>query len=98
MARSMLAVGMLAALALSMAKRSAKLVVGSVPLRAAIAIALPSLVNTAPRAASLAPFSLLIVDHLECPDMFRSLILLCYFTISGCLFPEDKAHERDGRV
>src|ERR1700683_494072 len=67
MLRWMLAFGMLAAFARSMASRKLKFMSGSAPERAAIAMAFPSLVNTAPRAASLAPFSRLIVDHLECP-------------------------------
>src|SRR5690349_3669380 len=33
-----------------------------------------TLVNTAPRLASLAPFWRLIVDHLECPDIGREYI------------------------
>src|SRR3954470_19280948 len=70
----MLAEGILAALALSIASRSVKFMSGSAPLRAAIAMALPSLVNTAPRAASLAPFSRLIVLHLLCPDIETKLL------------------------
>src|SRR5665213_566700 len=67
MERWMLAAGMLAALARSIARRKLKFMSGSVPARAAMAMALPSLVNTAPRAASLAPFWRLIVDHLLWP-------------------------------
>src|SRR3954463_4258701 len=95
MARSMLLVGMLAPLALSIAKRSQTFMLGSMPARAAIAMALPSFVNTAPRAASLAPFSRLIVDHLECPDMrcFLSLIsvlsylLVYHVSLAFCIGP-----------
>src|SRR6185503_20510179 len=77
MARSILLMGMFTALALSMAKRRAKLLFGSVPARAAMAMALPILVNTAPRAASLAPFSLLIVDHLLCPLIYNLIKDFC---------------------
>jgi hypothetical protein len=66
---TMLALGMFAALAFSIASASAELLAGSVPVRAAIAIWLPNLVNIAPRLASLAPFCLFIVDHLLCPDI-----------------------------
>jgi hypothetical protein len=66
----MFAKGMLAALALSIASLSEKFISGSAPPRAAMAMALPSLVNVAPLAASLAPFCLLMVDHLLCPDIF----------------------------
>ena len=41
------------------------------PARAATAISRATLVNMAPRLASLAPFWRLIVDHLECPDIGR---------------------------
>src|SRR5579863_9427368 len=86
MLRWMLAVGMLAALALSIARRSAKLVSGSVPSRAAMAMALPSLVKTAPRAASLAPFWRLIVDHLECPLIVRLSLIINFHLLFYQLF------------
>src|SRR3989344_1526545 len=70
----MLALGILAALALSTARRKLKFISGSAPLRAATAILLPSLVNTALRAASLAPFCRLIVLHLLCPDIIWFLL------------------------
>src|SRR5690606_22365938 len=63
----------------SIASASAEFIVGSVPLRAAIAIWLPIFVNIAPRFASLAPFSRLILDHLLCPAIFASQDeLYCY--------------------
>src|SRR6185369_1087439 len=99
MLRWMLACGMLAALALSMARRRAKLVSGSAPLRAAMAIMLPSLVNTAPRAASFAPFSRLIVDHFECPDILLiSFFLLCYYSSFSSFAPEHQTNETDRGV
>ena len=82
----MLATGIFACLAFSIAIAKAEFIVGSVPLRAAIAIWLPILVKTAPRFASFAPFSRLIVDHLLCPDIARTpftflsqLLLLYHF-------------------
>ena len=65
-ARSMFSLGILAALALSIAIRRLKLVSGFPPFSlAAIVIRLPALVKIAPRLASEAAFCLLIVDHLE---------------------------------
>jgi hypothetical protein len=61
-----------------------------VPERAAIAIWLPNLVKIAPRFASLAPFWRLIVDHLECPDIYtyfsKFKVLLKAFLIYKTLF------------
>src|SRR6187200_3344024 len=70
MARSMLSLGMFAPRALSIARRSEKLVLASPPpSRAATVMARASLVNSAARFLSAAPFLCLIVDHFECPDM-----------------------------
>src|SRR5688572_9244417 len=77
--RWILAIGMFAARALSMARRSAKFMSGSAPLFAAKAIALASFVKIAPRLASFTPFWRLIVAHLECPDI--PIYLVFYLTI-----------------
>src|SRR5688500_8501225 len=70
MARSMLSLGMLAALARWTASRSLKfIVVSPPPCFAARMISRESFVKTAPRLASAAPFWRLIVDPLECPDI-----------------------------
>src|SRR5688572_1992332 len=70
MARSMLSLGMFAALARWTASRSLKfIVVSPPPCLAARMISRESFVKTAPRLASAAPFWRLIVDHLECPDI-----------------------------
>ena len=62
----MLSLGMLAARALSTARRRRGFAAGSgPPSLAAVAISRISLVNTLPRRASAAPFFRLIVDHLE---------------------------------
>jgi hypothetical protein len=55
----------LAFLAFWTASRSRGLVSGLPPLRAAIEISLINLPNNLPRAASVAPFLRLIVDHFE---------------------------------
>ena len=68
----MLLFGMFACFAFSIASASAEFIAGSTPPRAAIAIWLPIFVKTAPRFASFAPFSRLIVDHLLCPDIVFS--------------------------
>src|SRR5438309_5630159 len=74
MARLMLSIGMFTERALSIARRSRKFASGSPPpARAATMISRATFVNTAPRFASLAPFWRLIVDHLECPDIARSI-------------------------
>ena len=66
----MLSLGMLAARALSITRRSRGLPFGSPPpIRAAVAISRISLVKTLPRLASMAPFLRRIVAHLEWPDM-----------------------------
>src|ERR1700722_17584090 len=78
----MLAVGMLADLAFSIAKRRVKFMVGSAPFRAAIAIALPSLVKSAPLFESVTAFWRLMVAHLECPDILDP----CYFATSICYY------------
>ena len=66
MARSILAAGMLAALALLTAKRNEKFISGSPPpCLAAIEIKLAILVNDAPRLASAAAFLCLILCHFE---------------------------------
>src|SRR5688572_28201841 len=77
-ARWMLLLGMFACLAFSIASANAEFISGSVPLRAAIAIWLPILVKIAPRLASFAPFSRLIVDHLLCPDIAVLRLACCY--------------------
>ena len=69
MARSMLAAGTPAALALLMAVRSWKLPSGSAPALAATLISRPSRVNTAPRLASTTALVRLICDHLLWPAM-----------------------------
>src|ERR687891_415368 len=71
MVRAMLSMGILLALALSIASRSRKLVSGSPlpPSRTARAMSRLSLVNSTPRLTSLAPFWRLMVDHLEWPDI-----------------------------
>jgi hypothetical protein len=56
--------------------RKPKLVLISAPPRAEIWISRASRVKTLPRAASLAPFLRLMVDHFECPDMTRFSFLL----------------------
>src|SRR5919112_4012977 len=70
MARSMVSLGMLPALASRIALRRRALPSGSPPpLRAATVISLINLVNSLPRLASSAPFLCLILCHLECPDI-----------------------------
>jgi hypothetical protein len=69
MARSMLFAGMLTDFAPAMAVRSRGFMFGSAPARAASVISLMYLVNTFPRAWSVAPFLRLIVAHFEWPDM-----------------------------
>src|SRR5512136_888960 len=79
MARSMLSLGMFAALALRMAVRRRGLVSWSPPpILAAMLISLISLVNIWPRLASARPFLCLMVCHLLWPDM----LVLPYFRTS----------------
>src|SRR5438105_2897370 len=67
MARSIVSLGMLPALASAMALRRRALASGSPPpVRAATVISLISLVKSLPRLASSAPFLCLMVCHLEC--------------------------------
>ena len=76
MARLMFSFGMLFIFALAMQSRKRELVLGSGPPPSLIATAssLPILVKILPLAASVFSFFLLIVDHLECPDIcFASL-------------------------
>src|SRR5262245_65410716 len=78
MARSMLSLGMLAARALSITRRSRGLLPGSPPpRRAAVAISRISLVKIFPRLASRAPFLRLMVAHLEWPDMIAGVARAC---------------------
>src|SRR5258707_11532902 len=74
MARSIVSLGMLPALASRTALRKRALPSGSPPpLRAATVISLINFVKSLPRLASSAPFLCLILCHLECPDIeFRS--------------------------
>jgi hypothetical protein len=70
MARSMFSLGMLAARALSIARRSRGLPAGSAPpWREAIESSRISWVKSLPRFASEAAFLRLIVAHLEWPDI-----------------------------
>ncbi len=70
MARSMLSLGIDAALAFATAFSSAALVSGSPPpSRAATVIARASFVKAAPRRESTIAFLCFIDAHLECPDM-----------------------------
>src|SRR4030042_5906690 len=64
-----------------MANRRRKLLSGSLPpSRTATISSLPSLVKSWPFLMSVAPFCLLIFDHLECPDIFYIPPLGCPFT------------------
>src|SRR6185295_179445 len=65
--------GMLSALASSIALRKRAFPAGSPPPRAATVSSLISLENILPRLASMAPFLCLIECHLECPDMITCL-------------------------
>jgi hypothetical protein len=68
--------GIFSALAVAMAERSLGFASGSPPpILAATVISLISLVKILPRLASIAPFFLLMVLHLECPDTFTSSFL-----------------------
>src|SRR4029453_16409708 len=74
MARSMVSLGMLPALASRMALRKRALASGSPPPeRAATVISLMNLVKSLPRLASVAPFLCLIECHFECPDIEKIL-------------------------
>ena len=69
-ARSMLSLGIEAALALRIAFSRAAFASGSPPpSRAATVTARASFVNAAPRRESTIAFLCLMLDHLECPDM-----------------------------
>src|SRR2546430_11760142 len=75
MARSIVSLGMLPALASRMALRRRALASGSPPPeRAATVISLMNLVKSLPRLASSAPFLCLILCHLECPDIFEQIL------------------------
>src|SRR5687768_5495156 len=75
MARSMLALGTLMALAAMTAARRRAFMSGlPPPSRAAIVTSLAALVNIAPRLASVAPFLRLMVAHRECPLMGPFLV------------------------
>src|SRR3989344_6967349 len=81
----MLSLGIFAALAASTARRSLKLLLGSVipPLAlTATVIALEILVKAKPLLRSAAPFALFIVAHFECPD----INLLIYYTFLPLTF------------
>src|SRR5882672_11217104 len=70
MARSIVSLGMLPALASRIALRRRALASGSPPpVRAATVISLMNLVKSLPRLASVAPFLCLIECHFECPDI-----------------------------
>src|SRR5438552_8077954 len=70
MARSIVSLGMLPALASRMALRRRALESGSPPpVRAATVISLMNLVKSLPRLASVAPFLCLMLCHFECPDI-----------------------------
>src|SRR5213078_3288655 len=72
MARSIVSLGMLPALASRMALRRRALASGSPPpVRAATVISLMNLVKSLPRLASVAPFLCLMLCHFECPDIER---------------------------
>src|SRR5271157_1410677 len=76
MARSMLSLGMLAALALRMTVLRRGFMSGSPPpWRAVMLSSLMSFVKAWPRFASAMPFLCLIVCHLLWPDMFPLLLL-----------------------
>src|SRR5436190_616717 len=70
MARSIVSLGMLPALASRIALRKRALASGSPPpVRADTVISLMNLVKSLPRLASVAPFLCLIECHFECPDI-----------------------------
>ena len=71
MARSILSLGILTPLALAIATRKDGLASesGPPPDLTATVIALITRVNSLDRLASVAPFFLLMVDHLLCPDI-----------------------------
>src|ERR1035437_9944998 len=74
MARLIVSSGMLMARARSTARRRRKLPSWSAPpALAATLISRPIFVKLAPRLTSLTPFWRLICDHLECPDIGRSI-------------------------
>src|SRR5664279_5623717 len=74
MARLIVSSGMFSARARSIASRSLKLPSTSPPpALAATLSSRPIFVKTAPRLTSLTPFWRLICDHLECPDIGRSI-------------------------
>ncbi len=74
----MLAAGMFTDLAAWIAVRRRGFASGSPPpLRAAMVISLMYLVKTLPRAASVAAFLRLIVDHLEWPDIGTGAAYAC---------------------
>ena len=71
---SILDLGIFSLLAFSITILREELFTGSgSPLLAATYISLASLANTFPLSASIAPFFLLIVDHLLCPDIISPL-------------------------
>src|SRR5207244_10780828 len=77
MARSIVSLGMLPALASRMALRRRALASGSPPpVRAATVISLINLVKSLPRLASVAPFLCLIECHFECPDILSWAYLI----------------------
>ena len=78
-----LSFGSPAAFALSIAVLKRKLPAGSAPpIFAATIISLENFWNVTPLAASTAAFLCLIVDHLECPDIYISFhIFFFYITI-----------------
>ncbi|OQB37281.1 MAG: hypothetical protein BWY06_02450 [Candidatus Latescibacteria bacterium ADurb.Bin168] len=73
-ARSTFSIGMLFALAVSIARRNRGFASGlPPPFRAAIEISLISFVKMRPRWASFFPFLRFMVAHFECPDMSKNL-------------------------
>jgi len=87
MTRSMLSDGTLEAFALAMTSRSFPLLAGSgPPSLTATAISRPILVKTLARWLSVFSFFLLILFHLECPDIFSTSSLSVRFFGSNLPF------------